>query len=165
MVLFICFVCLFASFMSVVRRGSARFYLGTDQRQRIQVTSWPQSSKPGSQNTLFLSLSWWSQLLVRKQQKVGRQTDFLKKRGCPSPLLLLWLCCRHRSKAVLSLQVWRVKIDRLRVMKAFLLSRVPRWHKASYSVKESSLIWVSSYKITNGVMVLEICSYLIRIAW
>lgn len=47
---------------------------------------------------------------------------------------------------MLSLQVWRVKIDRLRVMKAFLLSRVPRWHKASYSVKESSLIWVSSFK-------------------
>lgn len=45
------FVFLFACFMSV------RFYVGTDQRQRIQVPSWSQSSKPGSQNTLFLFLS------------------------------------------------------------------------------------------------------------
>lgn len=48
---------LLACFVSLVRRGSARFYLGTDQRQRIQVTSWSQSSKTGSPNTLFLFLS------------------------------------------------------------------------------------------------------------
>lgn len=71
---------LFACFVSVVRRGSVRFYLGTDQRQRIQVTSWSQSSKTGSPNTLFLFLSWWSQLLVKKATESWPKNWLLKEK-------------------------------------------------------------------------------------